>query len=832
MNERDEERKMKGTKGITLIALVITIVILIILATVAIGNITGNGGLLDRAQEGTQAYKINEIKEKMEIAKADEWMDSMGNITPDGYFEQLEQEGIIGNKDTDVEPVNEDEGIYNVTTDEGYIFQVTIDEEGNVDIEYIGKGEVVGPRVTGINLVGKTASSVEIEVEAVRAEGATYTYSYKKVSEDEYTVPENQDKNSNRHNYTGLAASETYNFKVVVTDSEGRKAEGYFNETTVQIPTGDEGIVVGEVEWSGGKASVTVSTNEEGYTLEYQKNDGGWQPVPGDGVIGNLEDGDTVDIRLTNGTSYGEETTINIEDTEYPVIVSFTETEITESSITVNTTATDNSDGTLTYEYKIGDGEYTAGTDTYTFEGLTAGQEYTMEVRVTDGAGNSITKTLTKTTNPMPGKETINVSITSWNNGEATITVSTTETGYTLEYQKNDGTWEEVPENGTITGLVHGDVINVRLNNGISTSEELTFNVQDTEDPVISSFVETEVTENSITVSTTASDNSKGTLKYEYRKGSEGFVTGGATYTFSGLEASTQYTLEVRVTDGAGNSKESSINVSTIAKPGIGADEIEKAPASYYGKVVTGYICDSPGVTTWRIFYADESNIYLIADDYISAENTPNGQGGSKLYKNSTYKLGFDNVYKDYSGANWITQNSKGAKWLNGFLGSNSYNTSSSTNTNIRAVAYLMDTNVWSIYAGDNAEYAIGGPTIELFCASYKDTHPNRYIECSVTNSYGYSIKWNDGSYDTSIGGVSVNDFNDIYIKSEQDKATGMWLASPSARDSEDAMSADSGGYVNLAIYWSSDEGLRPIVCLKSEVQLEKVDENTYKIVE
>ena len=131
---------MKGTKGITLIALVITIVILIILATVAIGNITGSGGLLDRAQEGTQAYKINEIKEKMEIAKADEWMDSMGNITPDGYFEQLEQEGIIGNKDTDVEPVNEDDGIYNVTTDEGYIFEVTIDEEGNVEIEYIGKG--------------------------------------------------------------------------------------------------------------------------------------------------------------------------------------------------------------------------------------------------------------------------------------------------------------------------------------------------------------------------------------------------------------------------------------------------------------------------------------------------------------------------------------------------------------------------------------------------------------------------------------------------------------------------------------------------------------------
>ena len=557
---------MKETKGITLIALVITIVILIILATVAIGNITGSGGLLDRAQEGTEAYKVNEIKEKMEIAKATEWMDSLGNITPDGYFEQLEQEGIIGDKDADVEAVNEDEGIYNVTTDEGYIFEVTIDEDGNVEIEYVGKGEAVGPRVTRINLVGKTTSSVEIEVETIRAEGATYTYSYKKVSETTYTTPENQDNNSNRYNYTGLEANETYNFRVVVTDKAGRTAEGITNWTTATIPSGDEGIVVGEVEWSGGKASVTVSTNEEGYTLEYQKNDGGWQAVPEGGVIGNLDHGDIVDIRLTNGTSYGEETTITIEDTEDPVITEFKETAITESSIAVSVTANDNSGGALTYEYKIGEGEYTTGTNTstHTFEGLVAGKEYEMVVRVTDQAGRSVTKTLTKTTNAMPGKETINVGITSWNNGQATITVSTTETGYELKYQKNnDGNWIEIANGGTISGLVHGDAIDVILTNGISNSEELTFNVQDTEDPVISEFKATEVTENSIAVSVTASDNSNGTLTYEYRKGSEGFVTGGTTYTFSGLEASTQYTLEVRVTDGAGRSVTKKLQVTT-----------------------------------------------------------------------------------------------------------------------------------------------------------------------------------------------------------------------------------------------------------------------------
>ena len=86
---------------------------------------------------------------------------------------------------------------------------------------------------------------------------------------------------------------------------------------------------------------------------------------------------------------------------------------------------------------------------------------------------------------------------------------------------------------------------------------------EDTEPPVITSFTQTEVTATSITVSTTASDNSNGTLKYEYRKGSEGFVEGGATYTFEGLTAETEYTLEVKVTDEAENSNTKSITVKT-----------------------------------------------------------------------------------------------------------------------------------------------------------------------------------------------------------------------------------------------------------------------------
>ena len=97
-----------------------------------------------------------------------------------------------------------------------------------------------------------------------------------------------------------------------------------------------------------------------------------------------------------------------------------------------------------------------------------------------------------------------------------------------------------------------------------------------------------------------------------------------------------------------------------------------------------------------------------------------------------------------------------------------------STNTSVKAVAYLMDTNQWSIYAGNNAEYAIGCPTLELLCESYKDTHPNKYVDNSVTNSRGYGVKLNTStSYISSVKALELGDFNSIYVKTDTSKANG-----------------------------------------------------------
>ena len=62
---------MRNQKGITLVALIITIIILLILAIVSI-NLVMNGGIIGKAEKGTDSYLEAEIKEKVNLAY-NEW---------------------------------------------------------------------------------------------------------------------------------------------------------------------------------------------------------------------------------------------------------------------------------------------------------------------------------------------------------------------------------------------------------------------------------------------------------------------------------------------------------------------------------------------------------------------------------------------------------------------------------------------------------------------------------------------------------------------------------------------------------------------------------------
>ena len=204
--------------------------------------------------------------------------------------------------------------------------------------------------------------------------------------------------------------------------------------------------------------------------------------------------------------------------------------------------------------------------------------------------------------------------------------------------------------------------------------------------------------------------------------------------------------------------------------------------ASYIGKYVNYTVPNGgdPNVK-WRIFYADSSNIYLIASDYLKYDYVPTKTTNGteyKMYKNSDYKLSFDDMYKAYTGSVDIkdARITKWMKWVGQYP--------SSTNINIRSVAYMLDSNIWNTkYKNSYAEYVLGGPTIEMFCASYKATHTEKYVEEEVTDANGYKVKWNtDSSYSYAISGLSTSELENLYVINDTTNANGYWLASPSAK--------------------------------------------------
>ena len=102
----------------------------------------------------------------------------------------------------------------------------------------------------------------------------------------------------------------------------------------------------------------------------------------------------------------------------------------------------------------------------------------------------------------------------------------------------------------------------------------------------------------------------------------------------------------------------------------------------------------------------------------------------------------------------------------------------------MKATAYLLDTNIWSSFKDiDNkAQQAIGGPTLELFIASYNDTHSQNKIQYEVTDENGYKIKWyTDEDYDFTMQGLSDED--NLYIVSNNTNVNDYLLAAPSAQN-------------------------------------------------
>ena len=396
-------RKKYDKRGITLIALVVTIVVLLILAGITISLVFGSNGVIQKAQDSKEQTEIGEMREKLEIAKVPVYADGNGSYKVQDYWDRIESEGLIADKTVDI--IDNGDGTYEVTTTPGYVFEITV--EPNKEIaeniiigECIGKGENLS---IGIRVVKKTTNSIEIEV--VRAEGASnFKYSIKKQGE-EYGAAE--EKSETRHVFSGLTQGGIYTIKVEAT----KDGEQQIVEKTVQV--GEIPLAIdGDVIWTGnGQAEVKIYTNETGYQIEWQKNgigEGSWtREASGvkEKTITGLVNGDIIYARLYDGISSGKYANIEVMDKIEPnatIKLSGTTVEVGET-LTAEITQTDEGSGVDINKTKwvfnteagnIGTeaSKYTGGTFAKTQETITipttTGGTYYLHVLTVDNAGN------------------------------------------------------------------------------------------------------------------------------------------------------------------------------------------------------------------------------------------------------------------------------------------------------------------------------------------------------------------------------------------------------------------------------------------------------------
>ena len=265
-----------------------------------------------------------------------------------------------------------------------------------------------------------------------------------------------------------------------------------------------------------------------------------------------------------------------------------------------------------------------------------------------------------------------------------------------------------------------------------------------------------------------------------------------------------------------------------------------KITAENYGDKVA---YSAGGVDDWKIFYKDDSYVYIITSDYLNNENLPTGLNMSKQGENSAYWASKDNFTS--TGASNITAevaNKYNLSWLN--------SNTSSTNPNARATADLLNVSAWTAKFGNASKgiEAIGSPTLEMWVKSWnakstlqlKTEYDSTGYYIGPTTTESLSEIAAEG--DSAKGGKEVEVSSDYNLYSEgslyfpytssHNGCSGYWLASPSM-GGPNYMTIVAGGYVGQPgcyDYADITNSVRPLVSIPSSLIGEKDESGAWTV--
>ena len=443
---------------------------------------------------------------------------------------------------------------------------------------------------------------------------------------------------------------------------------------------------------------------------------------------------------------------------------------------------------------------------------------------------------------------TFSLSPSGWTKGNVIVNVKTTIQEYTLQTSKDGKNWNDSKEQVFSTN----GIMYARLWNGSESVSELQYEVKniDKNNPKVSA---TAINTNSIKIS--ASDSESGIIGYAVTTSStkpEKFtgVTNTKSFENSTSKLTHNTTYYVWIKDEAGNTsqyslktpelKAGSLKLSKATTQTSDASDVVNNIGSYIGSTVTNYTPNGGDKNVgWKIFYAGKSDagdssendhIYLIADDCIDIKNsageynTPVSANGNQVdaLVDSPKCAALATIQKSgYSSYNSLAKN-----WLK-----KDYDSS--------PIKYMLDTEGWSsLYGNEYAEYAIAGPTVEMFAKSWNSNDGYPKLSYSYDN-YGYSmdnIKSTDTGYSDRLYFQSIEEEVRNSCEGYWIIGQGCWWATVPVGINISNKNGDHS--VNLSVsYGLNSIGFRPIVCLNTNVRLQTDGMDSdgkakYKIVE
>lgn len=797
---------------------------------------------------------MKEGKEKLEIEINDIVADS---ILSGKQLTISELKEKISNLDWITYTEDSGENAFNVITDKDCIYEITQDENGKYIV--IEQGKNNGEPWPTISLEqlptqGNADEKVQIKVIASVVE----TSKTKKVDKVINNTTGEEKKYASGGIIFEVSQNGTYEFEAVADNGKTRRAK-----ITINVESGDiikisaepttprntdkteaqNGIETGPI-----KVSITFGNINLSNTDKYQYRigkEGSWQTATEKNVEIDVTENAIIVAKYYDGKNsigaqnYSIQNVDNVAPDEFTPTVTTTTNSIKVTATTEDTAsegASSTTSGVEKWKYSIDNGS--SWQDSGEFTGLTIGS-YTIKVKAIDKAGNErIAEVSTQTEELTGGTISIVPDVTTPRNtdktetqngvetGPITVTITYGETNLTnadrYQYKIGSGEWQTSSDSTVSFTITENVSIASRYYDGKNSKDGTTYTIKNVDNEAPNSFTATATsTANSITLSGTTTDvvstNYVGdtTLTYKYSKDGSSWQT---SNTITDLAQNTTYTGYIKAIDKAGNERIATTSVTTKKL------FVTVITAENYGDKVN---YSAGGIDDWKIFYKDESNVFLITSDVVNNYDNTNM---AQMIQNA----GMTRYSDDYKySQRWETvptekaiDTEKAKKFKLSYT--------DTTNNNMKCISRLMDSNTWNPLVDiTKADSAIGTPTLEMWIDSWNSKYGIQ-IHYSSTNSIGYyvgEVANPDGTVDLKL--ETKEGYNDeLYFPHKNvaylNNNLGYIFAAPSASSTDRIVRVWwYQGFVGTALYNDSSSfphGIRPVVQLKSTVTAIKDD--------